>query len=219
MNLILYGDSNYAELVKYYFESDSKYKVVAFCVDSAYKTKDRLCGLPVVPFEEIEDLYSPTTHHLFAAIGYKSMRTRQALYEKANKTAFTLASYISTQAIVDKSNKIGQNCMILPGAILEPFASIDSNCFINTGSTICHHSQVKSHCFFAARSMIGGYCEVGENSFLGFNSTVIQQRVLANETLVATNSLIMQDTQKSTMYAGSPARAIRSHSDRGIEIV
>ena len=219
MNLILYGDSNYAELVKYYFESDSDYRVVAFCVDRAYKTKDEFCGLPVVAFEEIETIYSPKTHHLFAAIGYKSMRVRQALFEKANATAFTLASYVSPKAITDESNQIGRNCMILPGAILEPFVTIESNCFINTGSTICHHSKIKAHCFLAARSLVGGYCEVGENSFLGFQSTVIQQRVLARETLVAANSLLMENSEACTMYAGSPARAIKSHLDTGIQIV
>jgi len=138
MNLILYGDSNFAELVKYYFESDSEYKVVAFCVDRQYKTKDEFCGLPVVAFEDLESLYSTQTHHLFAAIGYKSMRVRQALFEKASATDYPLASYISSKAIVDGSNKVGQNCMILPAAILEPFASIESNCFINTGAVVCH---------------------------------------------------------------------------------
>ncbi len=219
MNLILYGDSNFAELVKYYFESDSEYKVVAFCVDRQYKTKDEFCGLPVVAFEDLETLYSTQTHHLFAAIGYKSMRVRQALFEKASATDYPLASYISSKAIVDDSNKLGQNCMILPAAALEPFATIESNCFINTGAVVCHHSTIRAHCFLAARSLVGGYSEVGENSFLGFQSTVIQQRILARETLVAANSLLMENTQECPTDAGRPATPIKIHHDTGIQIV
>ena len=219
MDLILYGDSNYAELLKYYFESDTEYRVVAFCVDRAYRKKDEIDGLPVVAFEELERLYDPQNHHLFAAIGYKSMRVKKALYEKAAATAFPLASYISPKAIVDRSNQIGENCMVLPGAILEPFASLEANCFVNTGSTICHHSRIEAHSFLAARSLVGGYSVVGENSFLGFQSTVLQQLHLAPETLVAANSLLMQDSEISTMYAGTPARAIKSHAESGIQIL
>jgi len=218
MDLILYGDSNYAELVKYYFESDTEYRVVAFCVDRAFRQREEIGGLPVVAFEELVSLYDPRKYSLFAAIGYKSMRVKKALYEKAAATPFPIASYISPKAIVDASNTIGENCMVLPGAILEPFANLEENCFINTGSTVCHHSKIRAHSFLAARSLVGGYSEVGENSFLGFQSTVLQQLVLAPETLVAANSLLMHNSEISTMYAGSPARAVKRHAETGIQI-
>jgi len=219
MNLIIYGDSNYAELIKYYFESDSEYRVVAFCVDREYKTKEQFCGLPVVALEELEEFYPTQTHHLFVAIGYRSMRVRRALFLKAKAKGYPLASYISSQAILDDSNRIGDNCMLLPGVILEPFASIEENCFLNTGVTVCHHSKIRAHSFLAARSLVGGYSEVGENSFLGFQATVIQQLVLAPETLVAANSTLLQNSEESTMYAGSPAKVIKKHSELGIRIV
>ena len=219
MNLIIYGDSNYAELIKYYFESDSDYKVVGFCVDKAYKTRDEYCGLPVVSFEEVENHFPTETHHIFAAIGYKSMRVRQMLFEKMRTKKYTIASYISSKAVVDDSNKIGDNCTILPGAILEPFVQIHSNCFINTGVIVCHHSEIKAHCFLAAGSLVGGYAVIDECSFVGFRATVIQQLKLARETLVAANSTMLKNTEESTMYAGTPAKAIRTHLERGIDII
>ncbi len=219
MNLIIYGDSNYAELIKYYFESDSDYKVVGFCVDRAYKTRDEFCNLPVVSFEEVENHFPIETHHIFAAIGYKSMRTRRMLFEKMSLKKYTIASYISSRAIIDDSNEIGHNCTILPGAILEPFVKIDSNCFINTGVVICHHSKIQAHCFLAAGSLIGGYVVIEECSFVGFRATVIQQLQLAPETLIAANSTLLKNTEESTMYAGTPAKAIKTHLERGIEII
>ena len=220
MNLVLYGDSNYAELIKYYFESDSEYKVVGFCVERAYRSKDELCGLPVVDFEEIESYFPKENHSIFAAIGYKSMRVKKAIYEqKIANSGYNIASYISKNAIVDSSNNIGKNCLILPGVILEPFARVENNTFLNTGVTVCHHSLIGAHSFMAAKSLVGGYTTVGENSFIGFNATVLQQLTLAPETLVAAGSLLMQDTQESTLYVGSPAKAKRRHLERGIEIL
>ncbi len=219
MNLVLYGDSNYAELIKYYFESDSEYKVVGFCVDKKYRTKEIFCGLPVVDFEELEKCFPKKNNALFTAVGYKNMRVKKMMYERASASGYCIASYISKSAIVDSSNKIGENCMILSGCILEPFASIESNTFLNTGVTICHHSTIGSHSFMAARSLVGGYSYVGENSFIGFQATVLQQLKLASETLVAAGSTIMCNSVQSTVYVGTPAKAIRTHQDRGIEIL
>ena len=219
MKLVIYGDSNYAELVKYYYELDSEYKVVGFCVEKEYRTKDTISGLPVVNFEEIEKYFPKNEHYLFAAIGYKSMRVKKYIFEKISKSGYKIATYISKDAILDSSNKIGINCMILPGVILEPFATIKDNTFLNSGVTVCHHSTIESHCFLAAKSLIGGYTVVGENSFIGFNATVLQQLTLAPETLVAAGSIMTRNSETSTLYMGSPAKAKRVHKERGIEII
>ena len=99
--LIIYGDSSYAEMIAHYFQTDSEYQVVAFCVDRDYKTKDKINSLPVIALEDIENHFSPEEHHIFAAIGYKSVRTHKVLFEKIAQLSFPVASYISTKAIVD----------------------------------------------------------------------------------------------------------------------
>lgn len=219
MNLIIYGDSTFAELVKHYFESDSNYQVVAFCVDRAYKNKDELCGVPVLAFEDIESHYSPDDHHIFAAIGYKSVRVHKMLFEKMLHLHYPIASYISSKAIVDASCEVGANCLILPGCILEPYVRVEDNCFINSGATICHHATIEAHSVLAAGSLVGGYSIVGESSLIGFKASIVELRKVARETLLAAGSLLLQDTQESTMYAGTPAKMIRRHLDTGIVLV
>ena len=218
-NLVLYGDSDYAELIKYYFESDSEYKVVGFCVDKRYRTREILSGLPVVDFEELEKYFPKKNNALFTAVGYKNMRAKKMMYERASASGYHIATYISKSATIDSSNKIGENCMILPGCILEPFSSVESNTFLNTGVTVCHHSTIGSHSFMAARSLVGGYSSVGENSFIGFQATVLQQLKLAPETLIGAGSIMMCNSTQSTMYVGIPAKAIKSHHNKGIEII
>jgi len=131
--LIIYGDSSYAEMISHYFQMDSEYQVVAFCVDKAYRTREEIDGLPVVDLENIEDHFSAQDHYIFSAIGYKSVRTHKVLFEKVAQLSFSVASYVSSQAMVDSRCKIGINCLILPGVILEPDTIIEENCFINSG--------------------------------------------------------------------------------------
>jgi len=214
--LIIYGDSSYSEMIAHYFQTDSEYQVVAFCVDKAYRTRGEIDGLPVVDLENIEDHFPSEDHYVFAAIGYKSVRRHKSLFEKIAKLSFPVARYISSQAIVDSSCKIGANCLILPGCILEPDTIIEENCFINSGAIVCHHALIKAHTILAAGSVIGGHTTIGESSLIGFNATVAELLQVGSETLLGAGSLLLQNTQNHTMYIGSPAKAIRKHIDTGI---
>jgi len=218
-NLIIYGDSSYAEMIAHYFQTDSEYQVVAFCVDKDYKTRETIDTLPVIDLEDIEAHFSTENHYIFAAIGYKSVRTHKVLFEKIANLSFPVASYISSKAIVDISCKISINCLILPGVILEPDTTIEENCFINSGAIVCHHTCIKAHTILAAGSLIGGHTTIGESSLIGFNATVAELLQVANETLLGASSLLLQDTEKHTMYVGTPAKAVRKHTDTGIVLL
>lgn len=218
-NLIIYGDSSYAEMIAHYFMTDSVYQVVAFCVDKEYKTREEIDALPVIAREDIEDYFSSANHYIFAAIGYKSVRTHKVLFEKIAQLSFPVASYISSKAIIDASCKIGINCLILPGVILEPDTIIEENCFINSGAIVCHHTCIKAHTILAAGSLIGGHTTIGKSSLIGFNATVAELLQVADETLLGAGSLLLQNTEKHTMYVGTPAKAVRKHTDTGIVLL
>ena len=217
--LIIYGDSSYAEMIAHYFEEDSAYRVVAFCVDEAYRTREKIRDIPVVARERLPRIYPPSEHALFAAIGYKSVRMHRYLYEKIADMGYPVASYVSSKAIVNSRCQIGENCLILPGVILEPDVQIEENCFVNSGAIVSHHTKIGAHSILAAGSLIGGYCEIGECSLIGFNATVAELLHVASETLLAAGSVLLQDTDPCTMYGGSPAKPLRRHEKDGIVIV
>jgi len=215
-NLIVYGDSSFAQMVAHYFTTDSANRVVAYCVDAKYKTMDQIGDVPVIAFEEILNIFSPETHSIFAAIGYKSVRTHKILYEKVAKAGFPVASYISSRAVVDSSCHIGENVLILPGSVIEPYVTVEDNCFINSAATVCHHAHIKAHTILASGSLVGGYTTIGEASLIGFNATVVELLDIADETLLGAGSVLLQDSKSHTMYVGTPAREARTHEDTGI---
>jgi hypothetical protein len=54
--VIVFGIKDYAELAHYYLEHDSPHEVVAFCVNEKHMPSEReFKGLPVVPFENVEN--------------------------------------------------------------------------------------------------------------------------------------------------------------------
>ena len=58
--LVIFGTGSIAELAKFYFENDSEYNIIGFTVNSNYiNGNDTFLGKPLVPFENIENYFSP----------------------------------------------------------------------------------------------------------------------------------------------------------------
>lgn len=218
MKLVIYGNSDFAELMNYYFTTDSQYNVVGFCVDKEFIKSDKFLDKPLIPLEEIERVFSPNKHKMFVAVGYKNMRLRGDLYKKVMKKGYEHVNYISTKAIIDESNIIGKNNAILHSVVLEPFSKIGDNNIINTNAIICHHAEIMNDCFIAAKSLIGGFTIIKNNCFLGFSSTILQKLIIEDETLIAAGSIVNKSSLKCDFLAGVPAKFISNHKQNGIKI-
>tara|TARA_R110002012_G_scaffold106998_3_gene248612 strand:+ start:6394 stop:7041 length:648 start_codon:yes stop_codon:yes gene_type:complete len=213
---VIYGNGSVAELLLHYITKDSQDQVVAFTVDKEFAHGSEFLGLPLCPFEQLENNYPTEKYHLLVAIGYSNMRNRMTMFEKAKSKNYRLASYISTQASVDESATLGENSIVFPMVIIEPFSRIGDNNIFWSGCLICHHSEIDSHCFFASRSLVGGESKILQNCFLGFQSVVLQQLNIGAETLVAAGSLVTKHTQGSCQYRGTPAKKVSEHKTNGI---
>ena len=218
MKIVIYGNSDFAELMSYYFTTDSNYEVVAFCVDKEYLTDSHFLGKPQVAFEDIANLYPSQEFQMFVAVGYKSMRLRTILFDKVKAKGYQCVNYISTKACIDNSNTFGENNAILHHVVLEPFAKLGDNNIVNTKTLICHHAEIENDCFIAANTTIGGFTTIKDNCFIGFSATVLQKLTIAKETLIAAGALMHSDSKAYTMYAGIPAKEIKQHEQNGILI-
>src|SRR5690242_19101069 len=97
--LIIFGDSAFAEIAYEYFTHDSEYEVVAFTVTSEFLKRDSLFGLPIVAFENIENIYSPASHDMHIAFVYNNLnRARMKFYDEAKTKGYRLANYVSSRA-------------------------------------------------------------------------------------------------------------------------
>jgi UDP-N-acetylbacillosamine N-acetyltransferase len=217
MDVIIFGASDFAKLIRNYFENHSSYNIIGYSVDDEYVKECIYDGLELIPRSQLFKYKSSAM--IFIALGYKNMRARATVYNELRNDCFRFASFISPFAIVDPSAIIGDNVIVLHGAVIEPFAYVGNNSFINSSVTLCHHSFISEHCFIAANSIIGGYTKVCDNCFIGFNSTVVQKILIGEETLIAASSTVLESTLPNSKYVGTPAKFINEHIEFGIKIV
>ena len=201
--LVLLGDSLFAEIAYEYFTYDSDYEVVAFSVEREYLKRDALFGLPVVPFETLQDIYEPQKHRFFAANVYtEGNQLRARFYREAKAKGFAPASYISSHAFVWRNCQIGERCFIFEDNTVQPFARIGNNVVLWSGNHIGHHSTIKDHCFISSHVVISGVCEIGEYCFMGVNSTVVNNIVIGNNCVIGAGALVASNVDDNQTVVG-----------------
>nr|BFD31217.1 acetyltransferase [Pigmentibacter ruber] len=201
--LIIFGTTDAAELAYYYFSIDSNYVVLAFTIDKDFITNETFCNLPVIPFEDIENIYPPDSNMMFIALGYSKLnQARKEKYNQAKEKGYQLASYISTKATILNEHKFGDNCFILENNTIQPFVKIGNNVTLWSGNHIGHHSTIQDHVFIASHVVISGRMNIGESCFIGVNATFRDNINIGEKCIIGAGALILHDTEPEGLFIG-----------------
>lgn len=213
--LIIFGAGDIAQLAYYYFSTDSNYEVVAFTVDAAYLTASDFCGLPMVAFEQLENLYPANNYELFVAVSYAKLnQVRKEKYLAAKAIGYRLANYISSRATVLNAGNIGENCFILEDNTIQPFVTLGNNITLWSGNHIGHHSTIRDHCFIASQVVVSGGVEIGESCFIGVNATLRDHIKIGEKCVLGAGALIMADVEPEGVYLSTATERSRARSSR-----
>ena len=204
--IIIFGIEDFAELAHYYLANDSNHEVIAFSVNEKYLPENKTyCGLPIVAFENVEQLFLPDEHKFFAPMSPKKMnRLREKTYFEIKNKGYELISYVSSKATLF-NNKIGDNCFILENNTIQPFTSIGNNVILWSGNHIGHHCVIHDHIMFTSHVVLSGHCVVENYCTLGVNATIRDGISLSGGTFVAMSASVTKNTEPWGLYKGMPA--------------
>jgi len=216
VKVIVFGNGEVASANYQYLSQDSQFEVTAFTVDREYIKEATLCGLSVVPFEDIESIYPPDEYKMSILISYRKLnRLRAEKYRQAKEKGYQLINYISSKASTFPGLNIGDNSFIWENVSIGPFTTIGNNVFIGSGSVISHHSIIKDHCWVSPHAVILGSTTIEPYCLIGANSTIRDGGiVIARECIIGAGALISQNTQEKGVYTGNPAKLAPKTSDQ-----
>lgn len=212
--LIIIGAGEFAEIAYEYFSDFSNYEVAAFAVEKGFIDKPELFGLSIVPFEEIEKVYSPDKYKAFAAVTYTQLnRVRGRLYKQAKEKGYQFVTFIHPTVFLGRDVKIGENCFIFEHNNIQRRVNIGNNVIIWAKNHIGHRSVIKDNCYLASGVIISGYCEIEESCFLGVNCSLNDKIRIAKDTIVGNGAIVIKNIEEpGGVYAGNPARRLPKSS-------
>jgi sugar O-acyltransferase (sialic acid O-acetyltransferase NeuD family) len=212
--VVIFGTGSFAECAHFYFTHDSEHEVVAFTASGDRLAAPELQGLPVVPFESVEDAYPPREHAMFVAVGYAGVnRVRASFYEQAKEKGYDLVSYVSSRCTHWGDARIGENCFIFEDNTIQPFTSIGNDVVMWSGNHLGHHSRIGDHCFITSHVVVSGNVTVGPYCFVGVNATIRDGVTIGESCVIGAAALIMRSTGDREVYVAERTRPDTRRSD------
>ena len=124
--------------------------------------------------------------------------------------------------------RIGDHTFVGPFTEIQKNVRIGSRCRIQSHSFLCELVEIGDHCFighgvmfindlFSSGGPAGGDPEkwksthIGNHVSIGSNATILPVRI-CDHVVIGAGSVVTRDIQKPGIYAGNPARYIRTHN-------
>ena len=215
--LVIFGAGTLARLASGYFERDTDYELAACTVHREHVASARLNGLPTVPFDELTRDYPPTKCSLFVAVGYTRVNQGRAeIFEQCSELGYNLATLVSARALCWADLRIGRNCLLFDGVIVEPNVEVGDDVIVWSGSQISHDTSIGNHCFLGPNAVVLGDVIVGDRAFIGANATVRNGVTIAEDCVVGAGTVIKRDTAPGEVYAVERARPLEGRHSRDL---
>lgn len=207
--IVIFGTGSLAHLAYFHFSNEGQYEVIGFSVNEEYLDGKKVFDLEVVPFEQIEQIYPPEAYSMFVAVGYKKAnKARAQIYNECKVKGYELVSCLSSKFNQLYHVKAGDNCLIMPHVIIQPYAEIGVNVIAWGGSCIGYQSRIGDHSYIAPGAVIAGNVEVGQYCFVGVNATIKDGINIASECVIGAGAVILRDTERGRVYRGQSAELL-----------
>jgi sugar O-acyltransferase (sialic acid O-acetyltransferase NeuD family) len=213
---VIFGLGDFARIAAVYLREDSPYSVDAFTVHERFVDRDELLGIPVVPFERLQDTHPPGSCQMLTALGYsRTNQARAEVYEECKQRGYEFLTYVNSGVKQWEESSIGENTFVFEDNVLQPFTTIGSNVVLWSGNHIGHDVTIGDHCFIASHVVISGNTTIGPYTFVGVNATFRDSIKVGARNVIGAGAVIMRDTEEGDVY---PVRRTEAGSKKSWEI-
>lgn len=212
--LVLFGCGRGADVAYRLLTRLEKYDICAFTVDEKYIKQHDFHGLPVVPFESVEDIYPPGSYLMFILLGFQEMNSlREQKYKDAKAKGYQFINYIANNVVISEDVEIGENCFILDNQSINLDVKIGNNVVMWSSNHIGDCSVIEDHAWLSSHVTISGNVTIQTGAFLGIGCSISNNVVVAPRSYIGAGTLITSNTKQAGVYAvsGTPCVADNSH--------
>lgn len=206
-DVVIFGLQDFASLAHFYLREDTGLNVVGFTVHAEYATAREFEGLPVVPFEDLDEQFPVGRASLLAPMSpRRANEDREAVFRSGTERGYQFVSYVSSRATTFSDFATGPNCFILEDNTIQPFVTIGSNVVLWSGNHIGHHSVLEDNVFVASHVVVSGHCHLESNCYLGVNSTLRDAARVGRGSMLGMGANAVSDTAPYSVNIGNPAK-------------
>lgn len=218
--IVIFGTSIFSRDLYKIIKNEGVLEVVAFTQESAYiNNESQIEGLPLIPFDFIDEIYPPSEVQILNTIGYSSMNDlREKIFYLISSKGYNNYTYISNRAILD-SFDIGEGSIIAPLAYVGPSVTIGKSNIIGSFVSLTHRINIGDFNQFSDGVSLGGKVNVANHCFIGLKSVINNGVFIAPYTFVGAATYVSNSTEENCAYLGNPIRKLPQPSKRVVRFV
>ena len=218
-NVILAGNATTADILNAYLARDDRYNVVGLTVDDDYVDQGNVSGFDTsIALSKLKDTYSPQDCAIIMAMGYDDLnKTRQSMFRRLKDMGYSIETYVHPDAHLYSKHPLGEGCVVLPSAVIEPHVKIGENTMIWSNTTLAHHCSVAANCWIASGAVISGQARIKDNCFIGVNATIVNDKTVEEYCIIGGGALITKDTKPSSVHLSRSGEELRFSSEEYVK--
>lgn len=120
------------------------------------------------------------------------------------------ATLIHPRAVVPRSARIGPGTVLLSSVVLTAAVSVGSHVAVMPSVVLTHDNVVGDFVTFGAGAQLAGTVSIGEGAYIGAGSMIRENLSVGAWSLVGMGAVVTRDVPEAEVWAGVPARRLRS---------
>lgn len=141
--------------------------------------------------------------NLYFVIAIGDNYTRKNIYEKYNLNYYT-AIHPSSNIGIDVEIKEGT--VVMANVCINSNAKIGKNCIINTGSIVEHDNIIEDYVHISPNATLCGTVKVGAYTHIGSGAIVKNNTKITKDCIIGAGAVVVKNIEEKGTYVGVPAR-------------
>jgi sugar O-acyltransferase (sialic acid O-acetyltransferase NeuD family) len=187
------------------------YAVAGFLDDDPRRQGTRVDGIPVLgPCQDARD-HAERGAALLVCVGNPGDPTsRRRLVARLDLPDTAYATVVHPLADVSPDSTLGAGTVLHAGVVLTAAVEVGRHVAVMPQVVLTHDDVIGDHATFAAGVRLAGGVVVEDAAYLGAGALVREGRRIGAGALVGMGSVVVRDVPADEVWAGSPARRLRS---------
>lgn len=134
---------------------------------------------------------------------------RQAVTERILQAGGSLASYLHPTAIVLKSARMAEGCILFPHVVVSANAQIGRGVVINSYSGVGHDVMIGDFTTISAQVDLMGHVLVGHSCFFGSGARVVPGKKIGNSCQIGVGVAVIKSLKDGVTVLPHPNKVMR----------
>lgn len=143
---------------------------------------------------------------LLLAIGKPSVK--KTIFNNLKARGALFVTYVHPSAMVAASARLGEGCVLCPGALVSNAAVLEDAVSLNAYGTVGHDVRIGAFSTLSSHVDITGGAILGEGVFLGSHACIVPKVLVGNYATVGAGSVAVRKVADGTTVFGVPAKKI-----------